>query len=219
MKQLLAPKNIFSAAVIGLFFCVAFWPAATHAERSPDRGLAPEKIVVAEAPKAEPKPVVVVKKPATPAPAPKKTTPAPVVAKPAPAPVPAPKAEEKVEVATVVNPATLGTNISVSSKDLPPGLTPVLVSGALSTKAGQAASVTVKTLPGAVCNIDIFVVTRTPVAWAGLGDKTADAEGLCSWKWTVKSGTKTGSWGVKIAASKDGFSDDVWTTMNVGNVH
>ncbi|MEI7741903.1 MAG: hypothetical protein WCJ29_05395 [bacterium] len=110
-------------------------------------------------------------------------------------------------------------NFSVAQKDVPQGLTPVVASEALSTKPGKSASVTIKTLPGATCNIDVYVVTRTPAVIAGLEDKTANEEGLCSWTWTTKSTTPRGSWGIRIMASKDGKSDDTWTTLNIGAVH
>jgi len=126
--------------------------------------------------------------------------------------------QAKIVAASIASPSTLGNNISIASKDLPAGLTPQIVSEALSVKAGQNASLTIKTLPGALCNIDVFVVNRTPVVLPGLEDKTADADGLCSWKWLVKSNTPRGSWGVKVAATSEGKSDDMWTTLNVGRV-
>jgi len=129
-------------------------------------------------------------------------------------------ANPKVEVKSELLAANLfGANVSMAQKDLPQGLTPVIMSEALSTNPGKAAAVTIKTLPGATCNIDVFVVTRTPVTWAGLENKTADENGECTWKWTVKPGTPRGSWGVRIIADKDGKTDDTWTTMNIGAVH
>lgn len=114
--------------------------------------------------------------------------------------------------------ANYADNVSIAAKDLPQGLTPTIVSEALSTSAGKTASVTIRTLPGASCDIDVFVVNRTPLSLAGLENKVAGEDGLCSWKWTTKSNTPRGSWGVRILASKDGKSDDVWTTLNIGNV-
>lgn len=127
-------------------------------------------------------------------------------------------AKKAAEEAKLVVASTSINNPAVSN-NAPVGLAPTIVSEALSVNPGQTAAVTVKTLPGAACDINVFVWTKVPVKADGLENKIADENGICSWRWVVAKNTMKGSWGVNILTKKDGEVADNWTTLNVGRVH
>lgn len=62
---------------------------------------------------------------------------------------------------------------------------------------GENASMTVKTLPGAKCTIEV-VYGEVPSTDSGLKEKTADEYGVISWSWTVEPAVPVGTWPVEV---------------------
>lgn len=57
---------------------------------------------------------------------------------------------------------------------------------------GGDATVTVRTQPRSACELGFVLPSGQPSAAGGLGPRTADDEGICSWTWTIAHGTNTG---------------------------
>jgi len=58
---------------------------------------------------------------------------------------------------------------------------------------GGDATVTVRTQPRSACELGFILPSGEPSAAGGLGPRTADEEGICSWTWTIASNTGTGA--------------------------
>lgn len=67
-------------------------------------------------------------------------------------------------------------------------------------KHGRAASIQIKTVPGAACAI-MVIYKSGPSRAKGLGPKVSDREGLVAWTWIVGTRTTPGSWPVKVECS------------------
>jgi competence protein ComEC len=64
---------------------------------------------------------------------------------------------------------------------------------------GSTATLTINTLPGAICTITVYYKSGPSTA-AGLGQKTADASGNVSWSWKVGTKTTAGVWRIVVTA-------------------
>jgi beta-lactamase superfamily II metal-dependent hydrolase len=62
---------------------------------------------------------------------------------------------------------------------------------------GANATLTAKTSPNASCTITVYTKSGTSEA-AGLGSKTADANGMVSWTWKVGARTTAGTWRIVV---------------------
>lgn len=80
--------------------------------------------------------------------------------------------------------------------------------------AGSNTSVSIRTIPTAICTISVAYngVASTD---SGLAAKTADAYGMASWTWTVGRGVPPGNWPVKVSCSHNGRSAVVQTLLQV----
>jgi len=88
---------------------------------------------------------------------------------------------------------------SVSSEHL----SIVLTSVTSPVRHGNAASIIVKTAPGAACTI-IVAYKSGPSRAQGLIPKTADKDGVVSWAWIVGTRTTPGEWPVTVTCSSGG---------------
>jgi hypothetical protein len=61
--------------------------------------------------------------------------------------------------------------------------------------------VTIKTVSGAKCDIDVVYNSGSSTA-AGLGSKTASSTGRITWSWKVGTRTATGTYPIYIDCSK-----------------
>jgi len=80
--------------------------------------------------------------------------------------------------------------------------------------AGSNATLTVRTSPGAQCNITVYYKSGASSA-SGLGSKTADSDGNVSWTWKVGAKTTAGTWKIVVSASINGQSITKNTTFTV----
>ena len=62
---------------------------------------------------------------------------------------------------------------------------------------GANATLVIRTAPGASCMITIYYKSG-PSKAQGLGRKTADASGQCSWSWKVGTNTTPGTWSISV---------------------
>ena|SRR5437016_986797 len=85
---------------------------------------------------------------------------------------------------------------SVSSEHL----SIVLTSVTSPVRHGNAASIIVKTAPGAACTI-IVAYKSGPSRAQGLNPKTADKDGIVSWAWIVGTRTTPGLWPIRVTCS------------------
>ena len=81
-----------------------------------------------------------------------------------------------------------------------PALT-VTITSLPATGQGNAAHATVRTLPGARCDI-VVEYKSGPSTAQGLDPKTASGSGEVSWSWMVGTRTTPGSWPVTVTCSK-----------------
>ena len=65
---------------------------------------------------------------------------------------------------------------------------------------GEVASATIKTYPGATCNIKVMY-NKVASTEAGLGDKIADSYGVVSWDWTIGKSVPEGLWPVDVTCA------------------
>ncbi len=79
---------------------------------------------------------------------------------------------------------------------------------------GATASTTIKTVKGALCDIDVEYYSGPSTA-QGLGDKRANAKGLVTWKWTVGQNTNKGTVPVFITCDLGDRSGTAETTLRV----
>lgn len=79
---------------------------------------------------------------------------------------------------------------------------------------GDYATATVRTRPGARCDIDVIYKSGESTA-AGLGNKTVGSTGRVSWRWKVGTNTTPGYWPVRVTCRKNGASDTVSRKLHV----
>lgn len=76
------------------------------------------------------------------------------------------------------------------------------------------ASVTIKTVKGATCSIDVRYHSGSSTA-SGLGNKKSDGSGKVAWKWQVGGRTAKGSYPIYIACEKGDRYGNTQTTFRV----
>jgi hypothetical protein len=72
-------------------------------------------------------------------------------------------------------------------------------------KAGDNASITIKTNPVADCTISV-AYNNVPAHDSGLAAKPADEFGIASWAWTVAAGTPPGKWPVEVTCKNKKYN-------------
>lgn len=60
-------------------------------------------------------------------------------------------------------------------------------------KRGNKATLTISTTAGASCNLSYWTPSGNASSADGLGTKTANAQGVCTWTWLISGSTKAGS--------------------------
>jgi hypothetical protein len=121
------------------------------------------------------------------APPPRPAAPAPVApAAPAPAP-PAVAAAQGLRIVSVTSPARRNSNATLAAQ----------------------------TTPGATCGITVLYKSGPSVA-AGLGTKTADAQGGVAWTWRVGGNTTFGEWPIDVTCTAGGQRLTARTSFTVG---
>lgn len=80
--------------------------------------------------------------------------------------------------------------------------------------AGNDSSLTIRTNPGAKCDIKVEY-NKIPSNAEGLHTKTADEFGIVSWSWYVGTSVPAGKWPVTVTCSKNGKSGVVTADLVV----
>ena len=91
----------------------------------------------------------------------------------------------------------------------PPGATPVLPPPSIQVEEitspiarGQQGVLTIVTRPGVKCELRLLIFGPATLPSEGLGFTTADADGFCSWTWTVPEDVVPGVWRYRISAGE-----------------
>lgn len=71
----------------------------------------------------------------------------------------------------------------------------------LTTYPGGFMTMTISTSPYAVCNFIVYYGLTTPSKTYGIVPRTADANGIATWKWQVDGKAHTGTWPLSISAT------------------
>ena len=79
---------------------------------------------------------------------------------------------------------------------------------------GNAASITVKTVPGAACAITVTYKSG-PSRAQGLVPKTAEESGFVGWAWIVGTRTTPGMWPITVTCSAGGRQATLETSFLV----
>lgn len=79
---------------------------------------------------------------------------------------------------------------------------------------GSDASISVRTLPGSKCKIEVLY-NKIPAVDPGLSPKIADDFGTVSWDWTVGPDTLPGMWPVNVTCARHGRMGFVQATLDV----
>lgn len=69
----------------------------------------------------------------------------------------------------------------------------------VTTYPGGYMTLTISTSPFAVCNFVVSYGLSTPSRAVGIAPRTADANGMASWRWQVEPGAHTGTWPLTIS--------------------
>ena len=90
-----------------------------------------------------------------------------------------------------------------------PGATPVLPPPSIRVEEitspiarGGEGTLTIVTRPGVRCELRVLLFGPATLPREGLESKTADAEGVCSWTWTVPEDVVPGVWRYRISAGE-----------------
>lgn len=91
----------------------------------------------------------------------------------------------------------------------PPGATAVLPPPSIQidditspVKRGEEATLKIITRPGVRCELRALVFGPATLPQEGLNAKTADADGVCEWTWTVPEDVVPGTWRYRIFAGE-----------------
>ncbi len=68
-------------------------------------------------------------------------------------------------------------------------------------KAGRRAQLTIKTTPGAECFLSYITPAGTTSTTQGLGKRTATADGICGWTWSIRSNTRPGTGTLEVTVN------------------
>lgn len=93
-------------------------------------------------------------------------------------------------------------------------LSVTLVSITSPVSHGRAASISVKTAPGASCTITVTYKSG-PSRAKGLTPKTADTAGKVEWSWIVGTRTTPGTWPVSVTCSSGGKTGTLHASFEV----
>jgi hypothetical protein len=127
------------------------------------------------------------------------TTSAPTVTEPPSTTVAPTTTVPTTTVPTTTKPRATTTRRPATTRPAP-ALT-VTITGLPATGQGNAALATVRTLPGARCDI-VVEYKSGPSTAHGLYPKTASGFGEVSWSWMVGTRTTPGSWPVTVTCSR-----------------
>jgi hypothetical protein len=99
--------------------------------------------------------------------------------------------------------ATLGPTPTPTAVPTPTPVPLEVAKGSVTSPVarGDKATLTVRTAASADCKI-VVEYQSGPSQAAGLGEKTADANGDVSWTWTVGQTTVTGRWPITVTCFK-----------------
>jgi cytoskeletal protein RodZ len=78
---------------------------------------------------------------------------------------------------------------------------------------GASATISVHTAPNILCTITVYYKSG-PSQAQGLGAKTSDGNGDCSWTWKVGTRTTPGNWRIVIAAQGEGQIETYFTVTD-----
>ena len=78
-----------------------------------------------------------------------------------------------------------------------------LLAGSEDIRQGETATVRVKGTPGTAYSIRVKLPSGSYSNAAALSEKTADAEGVVEWSWTIQSNTRTGTATVTVTGGED----------------
>jgi hypothetical protein len=84
-----------------------------------------------------------------------------------------------------------------------PGTPIEIISLTDSISQGAAASLTIRTLPGASCALTYITPAGNPSNEAGLESITADQQGICYWTWLIKEDTPIGGASLIVSANEN----------------
>ncbi len=93
-------------------------------------------------------------------------------------------------------------------------LSVALISVTSPVSTGNAASIAVKTVPGAACTVTVTYKSG-PSKAHGLDPKTADKDGIVSWAWIVGTRTTSGEWPIKVTCSAGSRQSTLETSFSV----
>jgi hypothetical protein len=83
-----------------------------------------------------------------------------------------------------------------------------------SVRRNKTASVTIKTIKGSRCSIDVEYASGSATA-KGLDAKKANSSGVITWKWKVGSNTTRGTWPIEIYCTLGERAGSVSTQFKV----
>lgn len=95
----------------------------------------------------------------------------------------------------------IGTAFASAAPNLPSKPEDIVISTPV--KAGEYAQVSLKTDPGAHCELTYTTPIGNPSKAQGLGTITADGNGLCAWRWLITARTEPGSGTLTIKVEDD----------------
>jgi hypothetical protein len=67
----------------------------------------------------------------------------------------------------------------------------------------------VQSTPGATCTLGYRTPEGNPSSTAGLGQKTADANGVAAWSWPIDANTKTGLGNITVNCGNLGITNTI----------
>ncbi len=79
---------------------------------------------------------------------------------------------------------------------------------------GSTAKLTIRTSPDAACSIEVHYKSGLSHA-AGLGQQTANDEGLVTWRWKVGTSTTPGTWRIVVSAAANGEEASIQVPLEV----
>jgi hypothetical protein len=103
----------------------------------------------------------------------------------------------------------LGTAVASAAPNPPPKQENVSISSPVET--GSLATVSIKTTPGEDCTLAYETPKGTLSTAQGLGTKTADGNGVCSWQWQIGCNTApgTGTLTIKVGESEEIYEIEI----------
>lgn len=133
-----------------------------------------------------------------------------------------PTTTTKLQTTTITQPPSTTTTRPATTTTLRPTtttarkqrLTLQIISVTSPVSQGANATLTAKTTPGALCDIEV-VYKSGPSKAKGLVPKTAGSNGRVSWTWKVGTRTTPGTWPITVMASLNGETVTRQTSITV----